>query len=141
MNRRTVISEIEEIEFTVNISDNSTDLFIVDDDSVFADFLIYELEKYGFKSARNFGKDIISEIAISDPKAIIINGDILNIDIFMLCKKISFILDIPILIIVSKDTEADIIDYAVMNKYRHIKRPFSMRKLVYEISHIINRYI
>ena len=106
-------------------------ILIVDDETTIVDMLVYNLQKEGYNTLEaNDGEEAVN-IALSEkPDLVLLDIMLPKMDGLAVCKRIRQTLNIPILMISSKDEEIDKILGLELGADDYITKPFSVRELM-----------
>lgn len=106
-------------------------ILIVDDEKPIVDILIYNLKKEGYNTIEAYDGEKAIEMAFEKrPDLILLDIMLPKVDGLTVCKRIRNSLNIPIIMISTKDEEIDKILGLELGADDYITKPFSVRELV-----------
>ncbi len=115
-------------------------VLVVDDDRVLANVLAFTLRREGFEVVRAFdGEAALQRWAEEQPDLIVLDVNLPKIDGFAVCQQIREQADTPILLLIVRDEEDDIVHGLELGADDYITKPFSPRQLIARVQAVLRR--
>ena len=115
-------------------------IFIIEDDEKIRVELSTFLTRYGYevKYATNF-ENIVEESVKEEPHIILLDINLPYYDGFYVCREIKKISDIPIIVVTSRDSEADELMSMNLGAEDFVTKPYNTQILLARISAVLKR--
>ncbi len=122
---------------------NQESILLVEDEHDIQELLKFHLERENFDvEVVGTGEDALASLKSSNPSLILLDLMLPGIDGLEVCRRLKAqpeTLDIPIMMLTAKDSEADIVTGLEMGAADYITKPFSPRVLVARIHSVLRR--
>ena len=114
-----------------NIDKDVKTILIVDDEQAIIDVLMYNLKKEGYNIIEaNDGITTVNKALDEKPDLMLLDIMLPKLDGLSVCKRVKNSLNIPIIMLIAKDSEIDKILGLELGADDYITKPFSVRELV-----------
>ena len=113
---------------------------VIEDDEAISALVGAYLEQAGFDVVReSTGAAVFDAAARKEPRVVVLDLGLPDVDGFELCRRLRGIADVPILIVTARDEEADRIVGLELGADDYLTKPFSPRELVARVRAVLRR--
>jgi two-component system response regulator VicR len=115
-------------------------ILVVEDEKPIADIVKYNLEKEGFSVDLAYdGREALDKAIKQQPDLVLLDIMLPKLNGFEVCRHLRGSMNIPILMVTAKETEADKIHGLELGADDYITKPFSPRELVARVKAALRR--